>query len=274
MMGDDTLLDGALDLHMHTSPDLTPRCLDDLEAAGRAADAGMRGILLKNHYGSTAERARVAEKVVGRIRVYGSLVLNKSVGGLNPFAVDTALRMGAREVFLPTLSAANHLQGGGASGGIRLEGSKAWKLVNEILELVRDHDAILGTGHLSKPEIASLVRRAKRVGVRKILVTHPEHPLVDMSAAQQCQLAEEGVFFERCYASTLHGLGAVEMGRIVSEIRDAGARCTVLTTDLGIAGYPAPLDGMRLYATQLLALGIRPAEIDLMIRENPRRLVD
>ena len=273
-MRDKSILLDALDLHLHTSPDLTPRCLDDCEAAVHAADAGMSGILLKNHYGSTAERAEIAGKAVKSIRVYGSLVLNESVGGLNPSAVEAALKMGAKEIFLPTLSAANHKKGEGLASGIRLGGRDARSRIAEILALVKEHDAILGTGHVSKAEIFALVRSAVKAGVRKIMITHPEHPLVNMSVGEQLQLNEEGVFFERCYASTLPGLGDVPMGRIANEIREIGARYTVLTTDLGKAGYPTPVEGMIAYATQLLALGITQGEIDSMIRDNPRSLVE
>jgi hypothetical protein len=263
----------AFDLHLHTSPDLRPRCLDDREAAAQAAEAGMAGILLKNHHGSTAERAVIAGSLVQGIRVYGSIVLNESVGGLNPFAVEAALQMGAREVFFPTLSAANHRRGGPAPG-ISLDGGDARARVGEILALLREHDAILGTGHLSKTEVFALVRMATQAGVRKIMITHPEHPLVDLSAEEQVQLRGNGVFFERCYASTLRGLGDVPLARIAQEIRDTGAGCTVLTTDLGVAGYPTPLEGLRAYACGLLALGISKSDLGRMIRDNPRGLVE
>lgn len=44
------------------------------------------------------------------IAVFGGIVLNRWVGGLNPDAVDMAFASGARQVWMPTLSARNHLR--------------------------------------------------------------------------------------------------------------------------------------------------------------------
>src|SRR3972149_4741245 len=86
-------LTGTIDLHMHTAPDVGPRKLDDLEAARQAAARGMRAILLKSHVTPTADRAVLVERVVPEVRVFGGLVLNASIGGCNPAAVEAALRL-------------------------------------------------------------------------------------------------------------------------------------------------------------------------------------
>jgi len=264
-------LSGFVDLHVHAGPDVRPRKLDDLEVARQAAEAGMAGCLLKSHVTITADRAAIAQKVVPGVRVFGAVALNREVGGLNPAAVEVALKLGAVEVWLPTFSARGKA---GQPGGITVmdESGGLLPVVREILALVRDADAILGTGHLSLSEISLVVRLAKEMGLRKVLVTHPENEnIVGMPIEMQRDLAELGAWFERCYVSTLEANVTVE--DIVGQIRAVGPRSTVVSTDLGQAENPAPVEGLRAYARALLAAGLTPEELCRVAAENPARLV-
>ena len=264
-------LGGFVDLHVHAGPDVRPRLLDDLEVARQAAEAGLAGCLLKSHVTITAHRAAIAQKVVPGIRLFGAVALNREVGGLNPAAVEVALKLGAVEVWLPTFSASGKAA---QPGGITVldESGNLLPVVREILALVRDADVILGTGHLTLREISLVVREARGIGVRKILVTHPENEkIVGMPVEMQRDLAERGASFERCYVSTLEG--SVTVADIAGQIRAVGPRSTVISTDLGQANNPAPVEGLRAYAAGLLAAGLTPAELRLVAAENPARLV-
>ncbi len=269
-------LAGMYDLHIHSAPDLVARCIDDIEAARQAAEAGMAGILLKSHYTLTSDRAQIAERIVPNIKVYGALTLNESVGGLNVSAVETALQLGAREIFMPTISAANHLRGEKRQGGISIldEQSNLAPLLKEILALVSDYKAILGTGHLSGDEIKILVKTAKKEGLKKIVITHPELPLVNLSLDEQYHLSGNGVYFERCYASTFPLSGNVPLEQIARDIKEIGASSTLLTTDFGRADYPLPAEGLQAFIANLKKVGIEEKEIELMTKENPRRLLE
>jgi len=174
-------ISGAFDLHIHTAPDIRERCVDDIEAARQAKEAGMAGILLKSHHFITSDRAKIAEKIIQRIKVYGALTLNYSVGGLNIFAVEDALKLGAEEIFMPTTSALNHIKNmEGESRGIKIIDDNKILLpeVKDILSLIKQYGVILGTGHISKEEISILVKEAKKQGLHKIVITHPELPMV------------------------------------------------------------------------------------------------
>jgi len=269
-------LAGMYDLHIHSAPDLVARCIDDVGAARQAAEAGMAGILLKSHYGFTCDRAQIAEKVVPNIKIYGALTLNESIGGLNVAAVETALRLGAREIFMPTISAANHLRSRKKKGGISIldEDGSLVPAMKEILNLINEHNAILGTGHLSKREIKILVGAAKKQGLKKIVVTHPELPLVNLSLDEQYHLSGNGVYFERCYASTFPLSGNVPLEQIARDIKEIGASSTLLTTDFGRADYPLPVKGLQTFVANLKKVGIEEKEIELMTKENPRRLIE
>ena len=111
------LMQGAYDLHMHAAPSPFHRVLDDyglLEEAGRA---GMAGIMLKSHYESTIARAILANiHCASCTKAYGGLVLNWPVGGLNPYAVENAMKRGCRIVWMPTRDAKNSLCSGNMPG--------------------------------------------------------------------------------------------------------------------------------------------------------------
>lgn len=264
-------LSGFVDLHVHAGPDVRPRLLDDLEVARQAAEAGMAGCLLKSHVTITADRAAIAQKVVPGVRVVGAVALNREVGGLNPAAVEVALKLGAVEVWLPTFSATGKAR---LRGGITVldESGGLLPVVREILALVRDAGVILGTGHLTLREISLVVREARAMGIRKILVTHPENEkIVGMPVEMQRDLAEQGASFERCYVSTLEG--PVTVADIAGQIQAVGPRSTIVSTDLGQANNPAPVEGLRAYAAGLLAAGLTPDELRLVAAENPARLI-
>jgi hypothetical protein len=184
-----SVLKGAIDLHLHTSPSIFPRYANDLEVARSASAWGVTAFVLKAHEGSTAERAFLVNYAQPGSTAIGSIVLNHFVGGLNPFAVEVALALGARVVWLPSIHAANHLHhyGGAtysamassltsrpiegislldASGDIRPE-------VIHILGLVRDAGAILATGHINPNETRKVVAAAVELHLERVIVTHP-----------------------------------------------------------------------------------------------------
>ena len=169
-------LEGAVDLHVHSAPDVDRRRFDDLELARAARDAGMGAVLIKSHQNSTVERAYLVSRSVPGIRVFGGLVLNETVGGLNPAAVELALKLGAKQIWMPTRSARNHRMHHGEAGGIGILDSQGVLLpeVEQIVLAVSNAGCILGTGHLSPEETAVLIAASQRLGAPKILVTHPE----------------------------------------------------------------------------------------------------
>jgi Family of unknown function (DUF6282) len=104
---------GVIDMHVHSHPDVFGRNMDDIDVAQLAKARGMRGIVLKNHISETASRAALVMKVVPGVEVFGGIVLNKSVGGINPDAVEWMHRIyGSRGkvVWLPTFEADKHVK--------------------------------------------------------------------------------------------------------------------------------------------------------------------
>lgn len=283
----DAALSGTVDTHVHSAPDIVPRKLTDAEVVRAAAGAGFAGVVLKNHHGCTAARAVIAQEASGTVRVYGGIVLNTSAcGGFNPEAVQVSLRLGGAIVWMPTVSAANHLAYvrsvtdaghiGAIGAGVTGEGLRPLRVgggllpeVGAVLDAVAEAGGVLATGHLSAHETAAVVEGARGRGVEKILVTHPEAPQIAMPAAMQRELAAAGVVFERCYYSLLAGYPAE---RMVADARAAGIASTVFATDLGQVHNPAPVAGMADFRRALMAAGLTPQEWQVGAVENPRRL--
>ncbi|MBR5050713.1 MAG: hypothetical protein IKX75_05205 [Desulfovibrio sp.] len=270
-------LDGACDMHVHFAPDVVPRAMTAPALALGCRDAGMRAVLLKNHYAPTVLCARAVAEMVPGMRVFGGLVLNASVGGINPAAVEAALRMGAKEIWMPTVSAGRrqrrvpdgHLAPRVAvfdAAGLPVPGLEA------VLEMIARADAILGTGHLAPQETLALAALARNAGVSKILVTHPEFDAIAMDLATQAALADQGAFFERCY-HTLHGAAPGRTKAMADAIRYLGPESTVLASDAGQLGGASPAHALLRFCEELLRYGIAADQIAMMLKDNPAWLL-
>ncbi len=287
------LLRGAYDTHMHISPDVVERIVDDITLARRFQELGMAGFVLKSHYGSTAERAAVVRTAVPGINVLGAIALNRAVGGINPLAVEIAAREGARTVWLPTVDSVNESHERDAPAGakvpvwvklqleLREQGIEIPPVpvvnesngtvrpeVREVLDMIARHGMVLATGHLSRDEIFAVVEAALESGVETIVVTHPEFPSQDLSVEDQIALAGQGALLERCF-TTPH-TGKVTWERWVENIRAARPENSVLSTDLGQVFNPPVEDGMALMVDRLLDAGFGEEEVYVMAVVNTR----
>jgi Family of unknown function (DUF6282) len=287
------LLRGAYDTHMHISPDVVERKIDDISLARKFAELGMDGLVLKSHYGSTAERAAVVRAAVPGVNALGAIALNRAVGGINPLAVEIAAREGARTVWLPTVDSVNESHEREAPPGAKVpvwvklqldlreqgieippvpvvndsDGTVLPEL-REVLALIARHEMLLATGHLSRDEIFAVVDAALEEGVQDIVITHPEFPSQDLSVEDQRALAEKGALLERCF-TTPH-TGKVTWERWIENIRAAGPENSVLSTDLGQVFNPPVEDGMALMVDRLLDAGFKEEEVYVMAVVNTR----
>lgn len=275
------LINGGYDLHIHTNPSHFNRLLDDFEALEQAKEFGMSGILIKSHYESTAARAKIATKYVGegKIKAYGSIVLNHPVGGLNPFAVYSALEMGAKIIFMPTRDSLNCLKFGNMDGdfferkGICIL-DKNGKLKNEvikILDIIKEKDGILATGHIATEESMILCREGYKRDIKMIL-THPEWPRTRMSAETQQEFVNMGVFVEKCWYNILDNKYPIE--EMVATINKIGAQNCFLSTDRGQVQRETPVEGMIKFIELLMKNGINEKQIEDMFKTTPKKIIE
>ena len=162
---------GVIDMHVHSHPDVFGRNMDDIDIAQLAKSKGMRGILLKNHISETASRAALVMKVVPGIEVFGGVVLNRAVGGINPDAVEWMHRIyGSRGkvVWLPTFESDKHVKTFSkpdAKGIVVAPGGKVIPEMEEILKSIARENLLLATGHVHAEEVVAVVKRGRELGV-------------------------------------------------------------------------------------------------------------
>ena len=268
------LLRGVIDIHIHTTPDVRQRRLSDLELAAEARRVGARAVVIKSHVVPTMDRAGIAQQATPGVQVFGGITLNPHIGGLNPLAVETAAQMGAKFVWLPTAWSANERRRKGASDGVEtVADGKVLPALIEILKLIAKNGLILGTGHLTPVESLIVVEEARKQGVAKIVVNHPEWTTVDMSIDEQKTLAQFDVLFERCYARSVDGKYETNFRRNLAAMEALGFESTIVATDGGQVENPLWSEALAEYIEFLLQAGVSPQMVDRMTKENPARLL-
>ena len=275
----DRLISGSIDMHVHFGPDPhIERCVDAFQAAEQAQAIGMGAIVLKSHDYSTCPLAILAGRQYRKVSVVGSLCLDFATGGLNLAAVEVSAILGAKVIWMPTFSAAYDMTKRGLGpGGLSIvdEQCNLLPVVKDILKVVKQHDMAVATGHVSFPEIGALVAEARKLDIRKIVITHALEPRfgATLSIAQQEQMAAMGAYIEHTYLSTLPSGGGIGMKRMVEAIRVVGAEHCILSTDLGQKENPPPAEGIRAAIASLLDCGLSEANIEIMLKTNPARLI-
>ncbi|MFA7248025.1 MAG: DUF6282 family protein [Dehalococcoidia bacterium] len=271
---DDTrdLLRGAIDVHAHWSPDpFAERRMDARALVHAARDAGMAGIVLKSHELPSQVLAWALQPEVPETRLYGAVVLDHAVGGLNPDALDAALRIGTRVVWFPTFDSAwshDHFGRWNAraaaitildDGGLR-------PVCHELLDLIAEHGATLCSGHLSPAETLALVRESRRRGIRSI-VSHAT-PFGIPLAVQQ-ELASLGAFVEQAGTNSFRAGGDEAAAAMIADVRAVGPERVILSTDLGQATNPPAPAGFGSWMERFLDAGFSNAQVRRMVQANP-----
>ena len=279
-------LKGICDMHVHTNPDLRIRAYNDLQLADAAVRVGARAIVIKSHLGFTVNRAAIANEYVKRVygdntgfTMYGGVVMNKVIGGVNPEAVEKGLKLGAKEIWLPTQSAKRHLEKMGQNPADGIELVRDGKVIPELIDvfkLVKDYDVALGTAHVSPEEAFTVVEAARDAGVKKIIITHPEWWVCDYSIEDQIRLVKDyDVILERCYAQNMgkgqpYHLNLKENAELIKEV---GYEHVMVDTDGGQVENPDWEIEMYEYMHYLVEYGIPIEHVYHMTKTIPYRLL-
>lgn len=280
---------GAVDLHVHSHPDVFGRNMDDIDIANLAKARGMRGIVLKNHISETASRAALVSRVVPGIEVFGGIVLNRSVGGINPNAVEWMHRIyGGRGkvVWLPTFEADKHVKTFGAKdakGLVVAPGGAVTPEMEAILKIIARENLVLATGHVHPEEILAVVKRGSELGVKNMIITHGFTTVPGLTMEQAKQVVSMGAVIEVCFLQFQAGPNAplaflthwkqVNAKDIARAVKEFGARGIVVSSDLGQSANITHPDGLEVAIGAMKREGISDADIDLMVRKNPARLL-
>lgn len=282
----DHLLAGAVDTHMHTAPDAFDRHDTDFSAARTARDHGMDAILIKSHHFETGARAQTATAETG-LTVLGGITLNKWVGGLNPDAVDGAARLGASVVWMPTITAANHVAHGsiphldtetprGADAGISVLGEGG--LVDDalaVLDAIAANDLVLALGHLSPTEGIALTDAATDRDIRDVLCIHPHADFLAYTHDQLNTLVDLGATIELHYGMTTSMMDhAATIDDLAAAATAVGPEHVIMATDGGSTLIPPAIELYQAFIRGMLDAGIPEPAVRQMTHDNPKRVYE
>lgn len=280
---------GVIDMHVHSHPDVFGRNMDDIDVAMIAKGKGLRGILLKNHITMTADRAALVMRAVPGIEVWGGIVLNKAVGGINPDAVEWMHRMyGSRGkvVWLPTFESDKHVKTFGKPDAVGLVVAPNGKVTPEmeaVLKIVARENLLLATGHVHPEEVIAVVKRGRELGVKNIIVTHGLTNVPGLTMAQAKEVVGMGAVIEVCFLQFQAGPNAplaflrhwtqINAKNVAQAVKEFGAAGLVISSDLGQSANMTHPDGLEVAIAAMKAEGLTDADIDQMMRKNPARLL-
>ena len=268
-------LENVVELHVHAAPDIRKRSVDDWGIVESANKEKMRAVVLKSHFFPTMCRAEDMQKISKRTLIFGGIAMNRTVGGLNPYAAEKALDMGAKIIWLPTHDAQNHCIKMGKAGGISvINGNRPSDELEDIVRLAAERDVALGTGHLSTYEIRHTADLAVKHGVKKLVVNHPELHFVGIPIEEQKQLAKAGAYFERVYAQPVTpGNYKVNLEDNYQAVREVGYETTIISTDGGQIENPFWTKALQEYLNYMEGKGLDQKTIQRMAMINPARML-
>jgi hypothetical protein len=272
------LLEGSIDVHVHSFPDVRPRSIDAIEVAKLALARKQRAIVLKNHYDSTAGIAYLVRKIVPGIDVFGGVALNLTVGGINAAAVENMAAISGgwgRIVWMPTFDAENQVRTSKENRPfvpVTRNGDLLPEVKN-VIAVIAKRDLVLATGHSAPREGLLILREAKRQGVQRLIVTHAMNTPVSMSMAEMQEAAGLGAFIEFVGGSLTAADAEARLNRYADAIRQIGPEFCILSSDLGQQGNALPPDGFGDFLVSLRRRGFTPQDVDRMAKQNPARLL-
>jgi hypothetical protein len=275
----DPALIGAIDLHAHFGPDSYERQWDAFEVVKLAKERGLRGVVLKNHWSETAGLATLIRKYGAQgIEVFGAVTMDTPVGGVNPMAVrymsDVEGTWG-RIVWMPTHDSeheVNYYKETRAKAIVSRSG-KLIPEVFEVLDLIKERNLTLATGHVEPEEALMIMAEAKKRGITRIIVTHPllGPQFTAMSLPQLQESVKLGGAVE-ITAGTLSRDGAGKT-HAIEIIKALGARNVFVGSDSGLVGTPNHPDALAMAAKSLRAAGFSEEDLNWMFKNTPARLV-
>ena len=266
------ILRGSYDLHVHAAPDASQeRRMDALEVARCAYEAEMGGFVFKSHDYNTAPLTYALNLMYPDLNVFGSITLNRSVGGINPDAVQVAAALGAQVVWMPTHSADFQLRERDAEGIRVSDGDGNLRDgVHEVLEIIATNDMTLASGNISPPEAIALFTAARNQGVRRMIATHPDGTA---TLEEQRRMIRLGAFPEYTFLACMPSRARRTPQQLAETIRSLGVANCIVTTDFGQWQNPPPAEGMRMAIAALLDAGMTSDEVTILVKTNPAQLV-
>ena len=263
----DGILAGAFDLNVLAGPDAENRLrLDALDTARHAQEAGMGGFLLLSNDFPTMAQAKMLNRVYPGLTVYGALTFNHVLGYFDYEILEAAVYADAVAVLLSEID--YEYRGSPSyfdeSGSLNRD---AWSL----LDMAAGHYVIVFSGGLSHEDAVSAFDRVRGWGVDPMVLSQSPDCVADCEHGARAVAL--GAYVEHSYAACMPGIARVAPAQLARNIRAAGVESSILTSGFGQWFNPPPAEGLRMAIAAMLAEGIAPEELEILVKRNPARLL-
>ena len=290
------LLQRAIDLHVHIGPEIVPRKFS-LPNLLKIEKNKLKGIAIKNHFFPTVAMNNKKTFNHKDPFIINSVTLNNYLGGFNTDIIRASAELSLHPiiVWFPTMHTNCFLKGQKfeiAEEWIDPKLRKKMKLqpaknikrltildrhnriknqVIKVLKTIKQYNAILATGHLSWKESRKLAKHAAKIGIKKIIVTHPIYHKINMPIETQKELVNLGAYIEHCF--TMHSIDKISIKRIANQIQEVGAENCILSSDVGQTFSPGPSEALEKFIQMLKRERITEKEIEAMLVISPNKLM-
>lgn len=272
---------GSIDMHIHPGPDpLAERPIDSVQVAQIAERAGMKAVVLKSFsYNTVSDAFLIGKNLASSLHVFGSVVIGYTTTGGLAYAAETIeamAKIGCKVVWFPAMDSRWCRSYLGKEGGISIlnEDGSLKEEVYDILDVVKEYQMAVCSGHMSYEESTKMFDAAIGKGITKMVATHPLAELSRFTLEQIRELAEKGVYIEHVYGTLMPRLGNMDPSDYVDCVKAVGAEHCIMGTDLAQVWDMSPADGMRHFIAMMIQFGCTPWEVELMSKKNPAKLLD
>jgi Family of unknown function (DUF6282) len=266
------LMRGAVDLHYHVDPGYS-----DMGHLRAARAAGVRALVLKNHYEPTSALVLLLRPEFPGLELYGGFVLNRSNGGNNVAGVEYMASIDGQPrpgkvVWLPAGDTEKEAKESRNPTRPFVAVSRNGQLlpeVKKIISIIARNNLVLASGHVVPDDALLAFREARAAGVKLLIATHAADLSGKMTIEQMQEAAKLGAFIEFDYRNTLDG-GRTDMIRKVGPehcfLSEFWTRNQAPKEYAGAAGIGA-------FAAEMRKRGFTDRELDIMFKDNPARAI-
>lgn len=262
------IINGAVDFHVNGSPSVKEQRMDVLEIARAAYELELGAFIYKSEDHPTAALATILAQIYPGLRIIGSIVLNETIGGINPSSVEVSARLGAKVVWVP----ASKTDGSQLKQCVLYtnDGILSDDALNT-LEIIASHEMTLVSELTSTSETINLFNEANRRGVKRMVASNAHGT---MSIEDQREISSCGAYVEYTFLSLMPSIGKMSPEEMSQGIQSVGVDKCIVATGFGQWLNPPPAEGLRMAIAMLLHSGLNEDQVSMLVKETPKSLID
>ena len=249
------IMKGSVDLHVKGSPGISEQRMDVLEIARSAYESEIESFVYRSDSHPTAATSSIMQQMYPELNIIGSIVLNETVGGINPSAVEASIQHDAKVVWIPPSAAK--------------EGILSENLL-KTLEVIASHEMTLISELTSPSETITLFSEAKKRGVSRMVAGNV---VGSLSVQDQLEISSHDAYVEYPFLSCMPTVGKISAMEMIRAIEAVGVEKCIVTTGFGQWFNPLPAEGLRMAIATLLHFGLNANQVSTLVKENPKSML-